>query len=135
MFFCLSFKRLENYIRITDFKFDERNKQMKKQTILTILTFLPLISEIICMFFLPMAIPIHYNADLHVIQYGVKYMLLLVGVMVVVFGIFIKMIYKSSVNTDRETIVYRLSAIALLVFNVINLFALGNAFLRTWHFH
>ena len=109
--------------------------KMKKQTILTILTYLSLILEVICMFFLPIAIPIHYNADLHVIKYGTKYMLLLVGAMVVVFGLFIKMIYKSSVNTDRETIVYRLSVIALLVFNVINLLALGNAFLSTWHFH
>ena len=102
---------------------------MKKETVLNIFTFLPLILETISMFFLPMAIPVHYNADLHVIKYGVKYMLLLVGVMVVVFGLFLKVIYKSSVNTNRETIVYRLSVIALLVFNGINVFALVNAFL------
>lgn len=103
---------------------------MKKATVLNILTFLPLILEVISMFFLPIGIPIHYNADLHVIKYGVKYMLLLVGVMVVVFGLFLKMIYKSSVNTNRETIVYRLSVIALLIFNGINLFALVSAFLK-----
>ena len=103
---------------------------MKKETVLNIFTFLPLILEIISMFFLPMAIPVHYNADLNVIIYGVKYMLLLVGGMVVVFGLFMKMIYKSSVNTNRETIVYRLSVIALLVFNGINLFALVSAFLK-----
>jgi hypothetical protein len=103
---------------------------MKKETVLNILTFLPLVLDIISMFFLPIVIPIHYNADLHVIKYGNKYMLLLVGIMVVVFGLFIKMIYKFSVNTDRETMVYKLSFISLLVFNGINLFALVNAFLK-----
>lgn len=103
---------------------------MKKETVLNILTFLPLFLEVISMFFLPIGIPIHYNADLHVIKYGNKYMLLLVGVMVVAFGLFLKMIYKSSVNTNRETIVYRLSVIALLIFNGINLFALVSAFLK-----
>lgn len=103
---------------------------MKKETVLNIFTFLPLILEVISMFFLPLAIPVHYNAELHVIKYGVKYMLLLVGAIVVVFGLFIKMIHKSSVNTNREKIVYRLSVIALLIFNGINLFALVNAFLK-----
>ena len=103
---------------------------MKKETVLNIFTFLPLILETISMFFLPMAIPVHYNADLQVIKYGVKYMLLLVGVIVVVFGFFMKMIYKSSINTNRETVIYRLSVIALLVFNGINLFALVSAFLK-----
>lgn len=105
---------------------------MKKQTVLNIFTFLPLILEIISMFFLPMTIPVHYNADLQVIKYGVKYMLLLVGIMIVIFGLFMKMIYKFSVNKNTEVIVYKLSVIALLVFNVINLFALGNAFLKVF---
>lgn len=56
-------------------------------------------------------------------------MLLAIGVITVLFGLFMKWIYKSNICTNRETMVYRLSIIALLIFDGINLFALVNAFL------
>lgn len=103
---------------------------MKKETLLNIFTFLPLISETISIFFLPAEIPIHYSADFQITAYGSKYMLLAIGVITVLFGLLMKLIYKSNINTNSGAMVYRLSIIALLIFNGINLFALVDAFLR-----
>ncbi|MBQ8558930.1 MAG: DUF1648 domain-containing protein [Tyzzerella sp.] len=101
---------------------------MKKETLLNTLMLLPMVLEVISMFLLPTEIPIHYNSNLQVTAYGSKYMLLAIGVIAVLFGLFMKRIYKFNIGTNRETMVYRSSWMALLVFNGINLFTLVSAF-------
>lgn len=102
---------------------------MKKATLLNVLMFFPLLLETIIILFLPTEIPIHYDSNLQVTTYGSKYMLLIIGILIIIFGLFMKMIYKSNIGTDREVIVFRLCNIAFIVFNVINVWALIGAFL------
>lgn len=91
---------------------------------LKILTIIPLILEAIALLFLPSEIPVHYNSSFQVDRYGSKYNLLILGAIVVLFGLFMNWIYTKSKNTTHELIIYRLCIGALLVFNIINLFAL-----------
>lgn len=103
---------------------------MSREMKLKILTIIPIISEVIAMFFLSSQVPVHYNMSFQVTEYGSKYVLLILGAFVLVFGLFMNWIYKVNMNTKYEAIIYRLSVIALLVFNVINLLSiLGSMFM------
>lgn len=103
---------------------------MKREMKIKILMMIPLIIEIIALFFLPSEIPIHYNGNFQVDGYGSKYSLLILGTIIVLFGLLMNWIYTMNKNTVHEAIVFRLCAGALLVFNAINLFALfGSMFL------
>lgn len=124
---CITSSSIPN-VKIKIDKFVEVIR-MKKETLLNIFTFLPLTSEVVSIFILPREIPIHYNANFQVTAYGSKYMLLAIGIITVLFGLLMKLIYKSNISTKSEAMVYRLSMIALLIFNGINLFALVDAFL------
>ena len=55
--------------------------------------------------------------------------LIIIGIGVIIFGLFMKLVYRSNIGTDSEIAIYRLCNIALLVFNIINGFALVGAFL------
>lgn len=101
---------------------------MKKTTLLNVLIFFPLLSEIIGIVFLPPKIPIHYNSNLEVTSYGSKYMVLVIGTFVICFGLFMKKIYKSTIDSNTEQVVYIMTVIGLLICNIINIFALGKAF-------
>ena len=101
---------------------------MTRRRKLEILTFFPLISETVTLLFLPSEIPIHYNMYFEATAYGSKYMLLGLGFTVLLFGLFMNWIYKSNADTERQGAVYRLSIIALVVFNCINVFSLIGAF-------
>lgn len=92
------------------------NKKMK----LKILTVFPLISEIVALFFLPPEIPIHYNSSFQIDGYGSKYNVLVLGVFVIIFGLFMNWIYTKNSEMEYETFIYRVTVGALLVCNVIN---------------
>lgn len=101
------------------------NREMK----LKLLAMIPFITEIIALSFLPSEIPVHYNMNFQVDGYGSKYSLLILGVIVVLFGLFMNLIYTNK-KTAHETIIYGLCVGALLVFNVINLLVLfGSMFM------
>lgn len=100
------------------------NREMK----LKVLTVFPLISEVISLIFMPSEIPVHYDGSFEVTSYGSKYMLLGLGVTVLLFGLFMNWIYKSNADTEWAEVVYRLSVIALVVFNCINVLSLIGAF-------
>ena len=97
---------------------------MDRKMKLKILAVFPLISELIALFFLPSEIPIHYNAAFQVDGYGSKYHVLVIGLFVIVFGLFMNWIYRQSSKTEYETVIYILSSIALLISNVINVLVL-----------
>ena len=102
-----------------------------KETRLKILSLLPIISEAIVLLFLPPQIPVHYNMHFQVTEYGSKYTLLILGGFVLLFGAFLNWIYTRNKNTEHETIIYRVSFGALLIFQVINLFAIiGSLFMN-----
>lgn len=100
---------------------------MKNERLLQVLTVAPIIIEIIAILFLPAQVPIHYSMSLQVTQYGSKYMLLIIGGIALLFGIFINLIYKAYRKTDSEKLVYRLGMLALMVFNIINILSLIGA--------
>lgn len=93
---------------------------MSKKMKLKVLTVFPLILEIVALFFLPPEIPIHYNSSFQIDGYGSKYNVLVLGVFVIIFGIFMNWIYTKNSKTKNETFIYRLTVVALLIFNVIN---------------
>ena len=88
-----------------------------------------MVSEIISILILPAEIPIHYDSNLQITAFGSKYMLFIVDIGVMIFGLFMKLIYKTNIGTDSEEIIHRLCNVALLLFNIINGFALAGAFL------
>lgn len=104
---------------------------MDRKMILKILIFLPLVLEVMALFFLPPEIPVHYNSSFQVDGYGSKYNVLVLGVIVIVFGFFMNWIYTNNMKTEYEKVVYRLCTGALLIFNVINLlFLYGSMMMR-----
>lgn len=103
---------------------------MNREIKIKLLTMIPLVSEIIALLFLPSEIPIHYNMSFQVDGYGSKYSLIILGIIVVLFGLLMNWIYRKNENTAHETLIYRLCAGALFVFNVINLLVLcGSMFM------
>lgn len=101
---------------------------MDRKKIIFILAVVPLILELVAMFFLPEQIPVHYDAQFQVTAYGSKFMLLVAGVMTLVFGMFIRMVYQVNEKTENEDMVFRFGMVALLVFYVVNGFGLVGAF-------
>lgn len=93
---------------------------MERKTKLKLLMLLPIISEIVALFFLPPEIPIHYNSSFQIDGYGSKYNVLVLGVFVIIFGIFMNWIYTKNSEMEYETFIYRVTVGALLVCNVIN---------------
>lgn len=103
---------------------------MKREMKLKILTIIPIIIEILALLFLPAQVPVHYNMNFQVDAYGSKYSLLILGCIVLLFGLLMNWVYKTSTNKEYETIIYRLCLIALLTFNIINLVVLyGSMFM------
>ena len=102
---------------------------MTKKTILNILIFLPIATELICMLFLPAQIPVHYSMNFEVVTYGNKFVLLLIGVITLLLGIFLKFIYKNNQERNSERLTFRLCVITLVVFNVLSVCSLIGAFL------
>ena len=97
---------------------------MDRKRMLKILTFLPLVLELVALYFLPPEIPIHYNSSYQVDGYGSKYCVLILGIFVIIFGLFMNWIYTKNTETKHETIIYRLCVLTLLVFNLINVWFL-----------
>lgn len=95
-----------------------------RKTMLKLLIFLPLLLEVLALYFLPPEIPIHYNSSYQVDGYGSKYSVLVLGIFVIIFGLFMIWIYTKNTETKHETIIYRLCVLALLVFNLINVWFL-----------
>lgn len=95
-----------------------------KKMMLKILIFLPLLLEVLALYFLPPEIPIHYNSSYQVDGYGSKYCVLVLGIFVIIFSLFMIWIYTKNTETKHETIIYRLCVLALLVFNLINVWFL-----------
>lgn len=93
---------------------------MERRMKLKILMLLPLISEIIALFFLPSEIPIHYNSNFQIDGYGSKYNVLVIGVFAIIFGLFMYWIYTKNCKMQYETFIYRMTVFALLVCNIIN---------------
>uniref|UniRef100_UPI004057A67F DUF1648 domain-containing protein n=1 Tax=Agathobacter sp. TaxID=2021311 RepID=UPI004057A67F len=96
------------------------NRNMK----LKLLMLLPLVLEVMALFFLPAEIPVHYNSAFQVDGYGSKYNVLVLGIFVIIFGLLLKWIYTKNSKTEHENIIYILSVVALLIFNVINVLLL-----------
>lgn len=95
-----------------------------RKRILKILIPLPFVLEIVALYFLPPEIPIHYNSNYQVDGYGSKYCVLILGILVIIFGLFMNWIYTRNIGVEYETIIYRLCVLALLVFNLINVWFL-----------
>lgn len=93
---------------------------MDRKKKLKILTVFPIISELIALFFLPSEVPVHYNSAFQIDGYGSKYCVLVLGVLVIGFGLFMNLLYTKNRETKNETLIYRLCMLALLVFNVMN---------------
>ncbi len=106
------------------------NRVVDRKMKLKILTIIPIVTEIIALLFLPAQVPVHYNMSFQVTEYGSKYTLLVLGVVIVLMGLFMCWIYKTCVNKEYENVIYRLSSSTLVVFNIINLFFLyGSMFM------
>lgn len=95
-----------------------------RKRILKILAFIPLVLEVLALYFLQPEIPIHYNSSYQVDGYGSKYCVLVLGIFVIIFGLFMNWIYTKNTETKHETIIYRLCVLTLLVFNSINVWFL-----------
>ena len=93
------------------------NRRMK----LKILMVFPLVLEIVALFFLPQQIPIHYNYSFQPDGYGSKYTILLVGIFVILFGLFMNWLYATNRGTAQEGMIYKLCMVALVIPNVINI--------------
>ena len=102
---------------------------MSRKKILAVSILTPIFLEVIALCFLPAQIPIHYNSRFQVTAYGSKYMLLVLGIMILIFGSFLYFVYRANEHKKQETVVFRLCMAALLVFGIINLCSLVGAFL------
>ena len=102
---------------------------MDKKKMIFILASIPLVVELVAMFFLPEQIPLHYDSQFQVNGYGSKFMLLLIGAMTFVFGMFMRAIYQVNEKTENGDMVFRFGMFALLVCYAVNGFGLVGAFL------
>lgn len=71
---------------------------MDRKMKLKVLTLFPFILEVIALFFLQPEIPVHYNSSFQVDGYGSKYNVLILGVIVIVFGLFVNRIYTNYIK-------------------------------------
>ena len=60
-----------------------KNRVVDREMKLKILTIIPIVTEIIALLFLPAQVPVHYNMSFQVTEYGSKYTLLVLGVVIV----------------------------------------------------
>ena len=67
-----------------------------------LLMFLPLIYTIICLFFLPDIIPVHYNGANKVDRMGSKFEILIIPFIIIFFGYFMLILGKSSSKKEKE---------------------------------
>lgn len=103
---------------------------MSRKRTLILLTILPIVVQLIALCFLPAQIAIHYDMHMQVTGYTSKYVLLILGVIILGFGGFMLSIYKSQEGSKYEKLVYRLAMAGLLIFQVINIGGLLGAFIN-----
>ncbi|WOO36851.1 SdpI family protein [Anaerocolumna sp. AGMB13020] len=99
-----------------------------------LLMFLPLFYTIICLFFLPDIIPMHYNGANEVDRMGSKYEILIIPFIIIFFGYFMLILGKSSskkekeANNNNEKVTIITGMCSLAIFHIINIFMLYSAF-------
>lgn len=106
----------------------------KNKSIYFILMFLPIITAIIALFFLPPKIPAHYNATGAVTRFGSKYETLILPLFTIAFGFFMLAMAKfsgkseSNNNNNNENVTVIAGIVSLIVFNVMNYYFLYTDF-------
>ncbi len=99
-----------------------------------ILMFLPLFYTIICLFFLPDIIPVHYNGANEVDRMGSKFEILIIPFIIITFGYFMLILGRSSskkeekANNNNERVTIITGICSLVIFHIINIFMLYSAF-------
>ena len=106
----------------------------KNKPIYFILMFLPIITTIIALFFLPPKIPANYDATGAVTRFGSKYETLILPLITVPFGFFMLAMAKfssrseSNNNSNNENVIVIGGIVSLIVFNVMNCYFLYTDF-------
>lgn len=99
-----------------------------------LLMFLPLVYTIICLFFLPDIIPVHYNGANEVDRMGSKFEILIIPLIMIPFGYFMLILGKSSSkkeekdNNNNERVTVIAGICSLVIFHIINIYMLYSAF-------
>ena len=102
-----------------------------------ILMLLPLVYTIICLFFLPDIIPVHYNGANKVDRMGSKFEILIIPFITITFGYFMLILGRSSSkkeekvnnnNNNNERVTIITGICSLVIFHIINIFMLYSAF-------
>ena len=98
---------------------------MKNKKLFYILMFLPLVSSIVALLFLPDLIPAHYNIENKVDRWGSKYEILIFPVVTILFGQFLllmgRIAKKQEVqgnNNEKNGLI--IGICSLLIFNIIS---------------
>lgn len=99
------------------------------------LMFLPLVSVLIALQFLPEQIPAHYDFSNHVTRWGSKYEMLIVPVVTVLLGYFFQGMAKISAKQEEsgnnnEKVCIVAGIVTLLIFNAMTGYALYTGFNR-----
>ena len=95
-----------------------------KKAILSLFTFLPLIVNLIALFFLPAQIPAHYGPDLKIDRYGSKYEILILPVIILVMGLIFLITSKFSSSNPNNRIALNIGIAMVLLFNALDYFLL-----------
>lgn len=109
-------------------------KMKKNKSIYFTLMFLPIITTIIALFFLPLQMPAHYGAAGAVTRFGSKYETLILPSFIIAFGFLMLAMAKlsskseSNNNNNNENVAVIAGIVSLIVFNVMNCYFLYTGF-------
>lgn len=107
----------------------------KKKILFDTLMFLPLLATLVALPFLPEQIPAHYGFDNQVTRWGSKYEALAYPAATVCMGLFFIAMAKWTARQEKdghnnENVLFAAGCATLLMFNVMNLYALYTDFCR-----
>lgn len=98
---------------------------MKNKKLFYILMFLPLVSSIVALLFLPDLIPAHYNIENKVDRWGSKYEILIFPVVTILFGQFLLLMGRIAKkqesqgnNNEKNSLI--IGICSLIIFNIIS---------------
>lgn len=104
-------------------------KNRSKYTFSVVLMLLPIVLNVITLFFLPDKIPLHYNVNYIVDRRGSKFEILLFAGFVAVFGLVMFAIAKylarkENSGKNNEGVVLVINIMCLIMYNVLNIYIL-----------
>ena len=104
-----------------------------KKIVFYVLMFLPLISVLIALQFLPEQIPAHYSLNNQVTRWGSKYEMLIVPIVTVMLGYFFRGIAKVAAKheengNNNENVCIVAGIVTLIIFNAMTGYALYTSF-------